>query len=200
MASRKPWGRPSAFFFDTPHDRERLAGKACQQHVVHGYPCQRLVILCVLPDITGEDVFLILGKVFPVGLCRVFVPLAGENTFAANALETDPETTNAGEEVNKAEPDRLFRQPVAFGHLPEHIESKRRRRAFAVFVTVGGADGSPGDARSLLKGKSGLLPEPRELCLAVLMRHSRISAVSIFATLAQRDSANKPFVPSLFEF
>jgi hypothetical protein len=91
---------PERILLRDSSERKRLAGKACEQHIVLGN------IVCVnLADIP-RNVFV--PKVCPIGLLSFLVPFRGENTPSANLREASAHPANPSEEID--EPDVVGRR------------------------------------------------------------------------------------------
>lgn len=81
-----------AEFLGNARDAERLTGKAGAQDVVRGNIRHRHGMNIAVRR---------LAEVGGIGLLRVFVPILGENAAPARALEGEPKSANAAEEVNE---------------------------------------------------------------------------------------------------
>ncbi len=148
--------------------RERLAGKPRQKHVER---LDKGRVFRELPDIPANRV--IVPEIERVGLLRVRVPLRGEAAPAADALESETKTSDAGKQVDECEAAAGLGcfQPATGGVL-EGANGEPVRLALSLFVAVNGSECDSEKAGSILKGQASLLPQPGELILFATHPHT----------------------------
>ncbi len=120
-------------------------------------------MLAIRPDITGNLV-VIAGEVGAVGLVAILVPLAGEDAFAADALESQAQAADTGEEVDEGEGGRacrVLRTPRNLVLKELHIE--RGGLVGAILVAAHLALAAPGPEGGLGKAQSCAFPQFLEL-------------------------------------
>lgn len=110
-----------------PRDTERLAWKARQQHVV-----PRDFLARQLGDVPVDGMFT--PEIREVGLLRILVPLASEDTGPSNRIESDSQTADACEQVNEVEWVGLVR-----GCPSAHALCSHRAQSAADKVLVAGS-------------------------------------------------------------
>ena len=137
--------------------RQRLAGKAGQQHIVRRYERR---VLTKGPDIAGHDVVITVGKIQPVGLLGVPVPFAGEHTSPADALEAETQAADSGEQIDEAEgrPVDQSKARTGLGTRPQELAIEAGNAGtFPALVASDLAFAAPCLGSSLGNGKSGTL-------------------------------------------
>src|SRR5579884_2153656 len=148
-------------------DRERLAGKAGEQHIV-----LRDVVLAHGADVAGDRVAI--AEIRPVGTLRVDVPLTRKNARAARGLKPQPHAADSSEEINECEPGRAH--PA--------VTAARARTASAASRPVRMQSGIPMPLHAFPAKCS-----PGSVAICSRMRRSRFSWPTVYCAMARGQRA-----------
>ena len=92
--------------------------------------------------------FIVIDEIRPIGLLRILIPLARENTFSTNAFEAQSESANPCKEVDEAEgmsrrggafsrPHNLLQQWLIFGRADAHLKMEHESGLGLEFGLIG---------------------------------------------------------------
>jgi hypothetical protein len=110
----KTVGAAEGVFLGNARQREGLAGKAGQQHVMLRHVLAnmfgRLLVVDPRPVAERDIANILIKTVFRriavvvslIGAHRMFIPFAGENALAADGFKSAPDPANTGEKIDKA--------------------------------------------------------------------------------------------------
>ena len=119
--------RPAkGIFLGHARDGKRLARESAQQYVVVGN-----VVFVNLGNVTVQRMAAL--KVLGIGFLSVGIPFAGKDTFAADGLESQPDTANSGKQVDEGEVAAALRWRAEVEQTLQLLGDMRGGRHFAFF-------------------------------------------------------------------
>lgn len=106
----------------------------------------------------SRNLVVVVRKIGVIGFLAVPVPFAGEDAFATNGLETAPQPTDPGEEVDEGEGRLALRGcAVAGAKRLEKVDNRSTRLNRPIFPAVDLALGIAQTTGRVGNGKPGLL-------------------------------------------